>query len=127
MPPAQRDLRAGRIMLRQIDELARSGAEFMFETTLTTLSYALRIPRWRAGGHHVSLVYLRLPDADASVSRVRRRVAAGGHDVPEAVIRRRFARSLDCLEHRYKPLVDEWYVYDSIDNEFRPAERWDEP
>jgi predicted ABC-type ATPase len=39
--------------------------------------------------------------------------AAGGHSVPEAIIRQRFAKSIEYLES-YKPLVDEWYVWDSL-------------
>ena len=126
LTPAQRDLRAGRLMLEQIEALIRADAEFMFETTLASLTYAARIPSWRAGGYHVGLVYLRLPNVDASLARVRRRVAAGGHNIPEDVIRRRFVRSLECLETRYKSVVDEWYIYDSIEGDFRLAEAWDD-
>ncbi len=96
LTPAQRDLRAGRQVLEDINRLVQTKAEFMFETTLATLTYAARIPEWRAQGYHVGLVYLRLSDVETSIARVRRRVAAGGHDIPEAIIRRRFARSLEC-------------------------------
>ena len=94
----------------------------MFETTLASLTYATRIPEWRAKGYYVGLVYLRLPNIDASIGRVRRRVEAGGHGIPEEIIRRRFSRSLECLEQRYKRVVDEWYIYDSLEGEFRLAE-----
>jgi predicted ABC-type ATPase len=53
-------------------------------------------------------------------------VAAGGHDVPEPVIRQRFAKSVEYLESRYKPIVDEWYIWDSLEGEFRLAEAWDD-
>lgn len=122
LTPAQRDLRAGRLMLREIDRLVAARAEFMFETTLASLTYATRIPEWRAKGYYVGLVYLRLPNIDASIGRVRRRVEAGGHGIPEEIIRRRFSRSLECLEQRYKRVVDEWYIYDSLEGEFRLAE-----
>jgi len=124
---SQRDLRAGRLMLEQIEALVQAQAEFMFETTLASLTYAARIPEWRRNGYYVGLVYLRLPNAEASIARVRRRVAAGGHDIPEPIIRRRFARSLECLEHRYKPVVDEWYIYDSLEGDFRLAQAWNDP
>jgi predicted ABC-type ATPase len=58
---------------------------------------------------------------------VRRRVAAGGQDIPEPIIRRRFVRSLECLETRYKPIVEEWHIYDSLEGEFRLAETWNAP
>ena len=122
LSPPQRDLRAGRLMLQEIERLVAARAEFMFETTLASLTYATRIPEWRAAGYYVGLVYLRLPNVEASIARVRRRVEAGGHGIPEDIIRRRFSRSLECLEQRYKRVVDEWYIYDSVEGDFHLAE-----
>lgn len=119
---AQRDMRAGRLMIQEIDRLVAARAEFMFETTLATLMYATRIREWRATGYYVGLVYLRLPNVETSIARVERRVQAGGHAINEETIRRRFPRSLECLEQRYKQLVDEWYIYDSLEGDFRLAE-----
>lgn len=55
--------------------------------------------------------FLRPPSADFSVMRVARRVAQGGHGIPEDTLRRRFTLSLDYLEAVYKPLVNSWEVY----------------
>ena len=74
----------------------------------------------------MALIYLRLASVDLSIDRVRRRVAAGGHNVPEAVIRQRFAKSATYLESHYKPIVDEWYIWDSLEGQFRLAEAWDD-
>ena len=123
---AQRDVRAGREMLRRMEALAAERASFMFETTLASLSYARRIEAWRKSGYAVALIYLRLPSADEAVERVRRRVAQGGHGIPERVIRERFAKSGEYLEKHYKGLVDEWYVWDSLEGSFRRAEAWDD-
>ena len=123
---AQLDLRAGREMLVRIDTLVGSSTEFMFETTLASLSYARKIPAWQARGYTVALIYLRLPNVDMSIDRVRRRVAAGGHGVPENVIRQRFTKSAAYLESHYKPIVDEWYIWDSLEGEFRLARAWDD-
>lgn len=123
---AQLDLRAGREMLSWINALADARTEFMFETTLASLSYARKIPGWQAQAYTVALIYLRLPSVELSIDRVRRRVAAGGHSVPEEIIRQRFAKSVDYLESLYKPLVDEWYIWDSLEGEFQLAEAWDD-
>jgi len=40
-------------------------------------------------------------------------VKAGGHNVPEETIRRRFASGLRNFEEIYKPIVDEWALYDN--------------
>lgn len=116
---AEIDMRAARQMLQQIDALTGGGEDFVVETTLANLTYAAKIPRWRREGYRVVLIYLRLPNVEASLDRVRRRVAAGGHDIPEITIRRRFAKSLSYLDSHYKP-----YVWDSLEGSFKLAESW---
>ena len=71
------------------------------------------IRRWQSEGYHVSLFFLSLPNAEAAVARVAERVRKGGHDVPESVIRRRFAAGLINLERAYKSAVDTWAVFDN--------------
>jgi predicted ABC-type ATPase len=123
---ATRDIRAGREMLRRMDALVDARAEFMFETTLASLSYAQKIKNWQGRGYRVCLIYLRLPNVEASIERVRRRVAAGGHDIPEKIIRQRFVKSLQYLKNLYKPAVDEWYVWNSLEGDFELANAWDD-
>jgi predicted ABC-type ATPase len=115
-------IRAGREMLERISATISAGYDLMFETTLATLTYAQKIPRWRAQGYRVALIYLRLPDVEASISRVKKRVAGGGHAIPDDVIRVRFSKSLEYLELHYKPLVDEWYLWDSLEGRFELRE-----
>jgi predicted ABC-type ATPase len=119
------NIAAGRLMLERLDALTKAGTEVMFETTLATRIYVRRIALWQRAGYTVSLIYLRLPHVDASLSRVAKRVAAGGHDIPEATIRQRFSRSLQYLDSLYKPLVDDWYIWESLEGDFILAETWD--
>ena len=126
IPQPHLDLRSGREMLTRIDECIEAGSNFLFETTLATLSYAKKIATWQKAGCTVALVYLRLPDVEMSMERVRRRVAAGGHGIPEDIIRKRFPKSLEYYERLYKPLVDEWYTWDSLEGSFQPVEKWDD-
>lgn len=113
------DFAAARELLVRLDRLVERRQELMLETTLATLSYAVRIPMWRQVGYRVSLIYLQLPSVEASIDRVRRRVLAGGHSIPVSVIRRRFVRSLEYLERIYKPIVDDWSVWDSLEGDFQ--------
>ena len=106
-------LKAGRIMLETIAEHAAKGESFAFETTLSGLTYARFIPEWRRAGYGVKLVFLSLPNADMAVARVAARVVQGGHNVPEAVIRRRFAAGIRNFHERYKLLVNDWQIYDN--------------
>jgi predicted ABC-type ATPase len=120
------DVRAARQMLRRLDDLAASRQGFAFETTLASLSYARRIPKWQSAGYAVALIYLRLPSVEAAIDRVARRVAAGGHAIPEHTIRRRFAKSAEYLERLYKAIVDEWYIWESLEGSFRPLAKWND-
>ena len=106
-------LRAGRLMLSMIRDYVRRGESFAFETTLSGRSYARLIPHWREQGYSVELFFLRLSRPEIAIARVKQRVAEGGHDVPEPVIRRRFHAGLRNFEHIYKGLVDKWAVYDN--------------
>jgi predicted ABC-type ATPase len=119
------DIMAGRMMLDRIDRLVDVRSDFVIETTLASLGYARKIPAWRDQGYVVSLTYLRLANVDQSISRVRNRVAAGGHDISEAAIVRRFAKSWNYFETIYRPIVDEWYVWASREGGFSLINSWD--
>ena len=117
-PQVRRDIEAARLMLRRIDALANDRQDFAIETTLSALTYIGKIAAWREYGFTVRLIYLRLPSADHAVDRVRRRVAAGGHAIPETTIRRRFELGLAYLEKFYKSAVNEWYILDSLEGAY---------
>ena len=124
-PAASSDFEAARSMLRRVDELIEAGTDFVIETTLANLTYAQKIPNWRRRGYRVSLVYLRLDSIEDSIARVSKRVAAGGHDIPENTIRRRFGRSRSYFEAIYRPIVDEWYIWESRQGAFALINSWD--
>jgi predicted ABC-type ATPase len=111
--PSAVAVRAGRLMLKEIDRHARSGASFSFETTLAGRRYAQLIPRWRRSGYRVHLIFLRLRNEALAVERVAARVSQGGHSVPEEVIRRRFKQGWRNFENIYRGLVDSWQLYDN--------------
>jgi len=120
-------VRAGRLMLQTIFSLASSGQGFAFETTLAGLSYLRHIRRWQVDGYHVTLFYLKLPSPEVAISRVAQRVRQGGHDVPEAVIRRRFAAGWKNFEERYRDAVDTWALYDNTGEEPRLIDWGEKP
>ena len=87
-------IQAGRQNLRRLDELAAAGSSFAFETTLSGVIYAARIKRWKADGYLFLLTFFWLRDVSIALERVAARVASGGHDIPEAVVRQRYQRGL---------------------------------
>lgn len=112
--PETEAFKAGRLMLEEIEDCVRKGESFAFETTLAGLGYVSRIKQWREQGYHVSLFFLQLPDAETAIARVAECVRQGGHDIPEPVIRRRFAAGLRNFENAYKSEVDTWAKYDNV-------------
>jgi len=99
--PESASLKAGRLMLEEIDECVAAGTSFAFETTLSGITYLRKIELWQRLGYQVKLWLLSSPSADVAISRVAIRVAQGGHDIPEDVIRRRFKSGLDNFHSRY--------------------------
>jgi predicted ABC-type ATPase len=117
--PEAAAVRAGRIMLEEIRAHTRAGGSFAFETTLSGLMYARLIPQWRRQRYRVKLFYLSLATPELAVARVAARVAQGGHDVPEHVIRRRYVAGWRNFQQKFKLLVDAWAQYDNSGE--RPA------
>jgi predicted ABC-type ATPase len=113
--PELQAMRAGRLLLTRIKELADARQDFAFETTLAGRSYVKLIGEFKRSGYDVILFFLWLPSAEAAVARVATRVRQGGHDVPEATIRRRFEAGLRNFLRIYAPLVDSWYMLDGSD------------
>ncbi len=111
--PDRMAIKAGRLMLEEIFDHVRRHDTFAFETTLSGRTYARHIPEWRKKGYAIKLFFLRLASPELAIARVRQRVKAGGHNVPEETIRRRFKAGIHNLEELYKPIVDEWVVYDN--------------
>ena len=111
--PEKSAIRAGKLMLEEIEALVLKGESFGFETTLSGRGYGRMISEWQAIGYRVKLIFLSLPNVEMAIERVATRVAQGGHDVPEGVIRRRFDAGLRNFNKIYKSLVDAWTLYDN--------------
>ncbi|MCX7279822.1 MAG: zeta toxin family protein [Burkholderiales bacterium] len=104
---------AGRIMLKRLRQLGDAQADFAFESTLSSRSFAPFLRSLKAQGYSVAVYYFALANPQMAVRRVKLRVALGGHDVPADVIRRRFGRSLDNFFALYATLADEWTLFDN--------------
>ena len=115
--PERAALQAGRLTLAAIAQHVARRESFAFETTLSGRAYARQMAQWQALGWRVELFFLSLPSADMAVQRVAERVRQGGHNIPEATIRRRFEAGRRLLTEVYQPLVDQWVVYDNAGDE----------
>jgi predicted ABC-type ATPase len=111
--PATAAIRAGRLMIEEIESHAKEKLSFAFETTLSGRRYARMIPQWQGIDYRIKLVFLYLRDVRIAIERVQVRVRQGGHDVSEDVIRRRYEAGWKNFQQTYKRLVDTWIVYDN--------------
>lgn len=111
--PDRAAIRAGRVMLSEIQRRTRAGESFAFETTLSGHVYARLIQRWRSTGYRVRLIFLSLPTPEMAIARIATRVAQGGHNVKSTVVRRRFDSGLRNFQDIYMNLVDKWEWYDN--------------
>ena len=111
--PETASIKAGRLMLQEIKSNVNAARSFAFETTLSGKAYARHIADWKKKGYKITLVFLSLPNAEFAISRVAARVAAGGHNIPEATIRRRFSAGIHNFRNVYKELADNWALYDN--------------
>src|ERR1017187_846023 len=121
LKPSAGAVRAARLLLTQIDECLHRRETFALETTLSGKTYIRLFVRACELGYEIELHYLWLSSPAQAIARVRQRVRMGGHDVPEADIRRRFKRSLVHLTGDYLPLATRWVVWD---NRSLPAKRF---
>jgi predicted ABC-type ATPase len=98
-------------MLNELDEYTKAGESFAFETTLSGTHYLQRIQEWKDLGYTIKLWFIALSSPELAISRVAERVAQGGHNIPEEVIRRRYKAGLENLS-TYQKAVDSWVILD---------------
>lgn len=113
--PASVAIEAGRLMLQRIEELLARQVSFAIETTLATRTYLNLVRRAQATGYRVSLLFFWLRTPELAIQRVAERVEKGGHDIPVAIIKRRYVAGIKNLFQLYMKEVDYWDIYDNSD------------
>jgi predicted ABC-type ATPase len=97
---------------RLLERAIAERLDFAFETTLggSTLTRLLALAAEK--GAEVHVLYIGLASPELHIARVRSRVRAGGHDIPEGDIRRRYEHSRLNLIHLL-PKLASLRVYDN--------------
>ena len=106
-------IEAGRLMLQRIEALLKRGETFSIETTLATKSHINLVRRAQSKGYSVKVLFFWLNSPELAIQRVAERVAKGGHNIPEPVIRRRYTAGISNLFHLFMKEVDYWDIYDN--------------
>jgi predicted ABC-type ATPase len=112
---AQANSVAWRQGTRLLERAIRERLDFAMETTLGGSTVARMLADAAAQGVEVRIWYVGLSSADAHLARVRQRVRAGGHDIPDAAVRRRWRHSRQNLV-QLLPVLTELRVYDNSED-----------
>jgi predicted ABC-type ATPase len=97
---------------RLLERAIAERLDFAFETTLGGSTLARLLAQAAEKGAEVHMLYIGLSSPELHLARVRARVRAGGHDIPEADIRRRYEHSRLNLIHLL-PKLASLRVYDN--------------
>ena len=111
LAPERAQFEAGRLMLERLRMFIGQKRDFAMETTLSGRTYRLILKQAKEAGYDTHLDFLLLPSVEDSIRRVAIRVTQGGHNVPEADLRRRFRLGLQNLFALYRPYLDKWNLY----------------
>jgi predicted ABC-type ATPase len=110
--PESVSFRAGKLVIRRLDELIAARLSFVHETTLSSRQSLQVMRRARAAAYHVGLIFVVLHNVELNVFRVGERVKMGGHSIPEKDIRRRYGRALANLPEAIK-FAHQTAIYDN--------------
>jgi predicted ABC-type ATPase len=78
---------------RLLERAIAEHLDFAFETTLGGSSMTALLAQAVRAGFELRIWYVALRDPELHIARVRARVGKGGHDIPEAEIRKRYDAS----------------------------------
>lgn len=117
--PEKASILASRYMLMKIRYLLKRRQDFAVETTLATRTLLKTVRMAQDAGYSVTLLYFWLNSPELAVERVRARVEAGGHNIPEETIRRRYVVGIDYFFHYYAPVCERWILADNSQIPFR--------
>ena len=117
--PAAASISAGRFMLLKIRYLLHHRQDFCIETTLATRSLMRTLEEAKENGYTITLLYFWIQSPELAVQRVKDRVEAGGHNIPEHVIRRRYDMGLKYFFNDYMPVSDRWILVDNSSSPFK--------
>jgi predicted ABC-type ATPase len=116
--PAAATIAAGRDVLKRTADYLSRGVSFAVETTLSSRGKADLIRQAKSRGYEIRLVFVGLDSPERCITRVRNRAARGGHFIPDADVRRRYARSAANAAQALR-LADVARFYDNSGDEAR--------
>ena len=105
-------VKAAKIAVGLRNECMEKGNSFNEETTLTGKTILKLIDKVREKNYKLHLFYVGVGSSDISKERIKKRVADGGHHIPDEVVDKRYKESLKNFEKILKKF-DNVVVYDN--------------
>jgi len=105
-----------RQVLKSANDHLHRAKSFAVETTFAGKNYLRMMLDAHHCGFEIVLIYIGADNVDINLGRIRDRVFAGGHDVPEPAVRRRYQRSLANLSIAVKR-ADHTILFDNSTEE----------
>lgn len=111
--PSAASVSASRYMLMKTKYLFGRSEDFGIETTLATRSLLKMVKEAKENGYHVTIIYFWLTSPEHAIERIKARVNAGGHNIPDETVRRRYYMGLRYFFDDYKDVCDRWILVDN--------------
>lgn len=106
-------MEAGRIALGRIRELIAHKTGFTWETTMSGRSAVGWLREAKAAGFTLKCYFVWVRQPEITLMRIRQRVVEGGHNIPEAISRRRFFKTIENFFEIYRRLFDSWKLLEN--------------
>lgn len=106
-------IEAGKIALRRIRELIAHRIGFTWETTMSGRTAVGWLREAKTAGFVLKAYFLWVRDPEITIARIRQRVIEGGHNIEEAISRRRCYKTIQNFFKVYCHLMDTWKLYEN--------------
>lgn len=106
------DIEAAKLAEQQREEHVKNMEEFCFETVMSTERNLNLLRNAKKKGYFIRCYYILTADPIINIYRVKTRVEAGGHDVPEDKIISRYDRALELVKD-VVDVSDICHIYDN--------------
>jgi len=113
------NIAAGKEYFKRIEKLKSKNKNIILESTLSGLFLKNLIKEFKVSEYKITIFFVYLNDAEASIERIRVRVSKGGHHVPNEDVRRRFVRGKNNFWNLYKQMSENWVLVDNSEQSFQ--------
>jgi len=112
-PSEKTSIQAGRLLITEVKNLIENNKSFCFESTLSGTHWLRTLKKAKQKGYRIVIYYIYLRNYKLNIARIKKRVSLGGHNIPNLTVKRRIPRSIKNYWNLYRPLCDDWYIFDN--------------